>query len=70
MKISASTLNKKINVFLSQLEAPDQHVILYPSDMDVERAKTVAKAKGWKGAARDVLMPCYSLADVVVRRLA
>jgi len=70
MKISAVTLNKKINGFLSQLEATDQYVILYPSDIDPERAKTVAKAKGWKGSSRDVLMPCYSLNDVVLRRLA
>ena len=70
MKISASTLNRKINSFLAQLQVDDQHAILYPSDMDLERAKTVAKAQGWKAASCDVFMPCYSLDRVVVRRLA
>ena len=69
MKISASTLNRKINGFLSQLEIQDHHVILHPSEMDQERAVTIAKAKGWKKCPKDVFMPCYSLDSVIVRRL-
>jgi len=70
MKISASTLNKKINSFLAQLNADDLHVILYPSDMELERVKNIATTKGWKGSHKDMFFACHSLSEVVVRRLA
>lgn len=70
MRISTATLNRKINSFLDQLQSDDAWVALYPHDMDLERAKTVALAMGWKGSSKDILYPCFSLEQVVVRRLA
>jgi hypothetical protein len=45
-------------------------VVLYPHDMSQDRAKTIATAMGWKGAAKDVFYSCFSLGNVVVRRLS
>jgi len=70
MRISSTSLNRKINSFLDQLQSVDLYVILHPYEMDAEQAKTIAKAKGWSGAAKDVLMPCFSLNEVIVRRLS
>jgi hypothetical protein len=70
MRISPSALNRKINSFIDQLRSVDLYVILHPCEMDPDEARTIAMAKGWNGAAKDVLMPCYSLNEVVVRRLA
>lgn len=70
MRISPAVLSRKINSFLDQLHVDEQYVVLYPFEMDVERAITIAKAKGWKQGSKDILHPCFSLSDVVVRRLA
>lgn len=70
MRISTTTLNRKIASFMDQLQSDDCWVALYPQDMPEERASVIAKKLGWKGGGKDVLYPCYSLDSVVVRRLA
>jgi|LakMenEpi03Aug12_release.lakeMendotaPanAssembly.Ray.scaffolds.fasta_scaffold15847_6 hypothetical protein len=70
MRISTATLNRKIASFMDQLQSDDAWVVLYPHDMSQDRAKTIATAMGWKGAAKDVFYPCFSLGNVVVRRLS
>jgi hypothetical protein len=70
MRISPATLNRKIASFMDQLQSDDVWVVLYPYDMSQDRAKTIATAMGWKGGAKDVLYPCFSLGNVAVRRLS
>lgn len=70
MRISASTLNRKIAGFIDQLQTEDQWIALYPDDMPLERATAIAQKLGWKEGPRNLMVPCYSLANVVVRRLA
>ena len=70
MRISATTLNRKIASFMDQLQADDVYVVLYPHDMSQDRAKTIATSMGWKNGPKDILYPCFSLESVTVRRLA
>ena len=69
MRISPATLNRKIESFINQLQSDDSWVVLYPHDMSQDRAKIIATAMGWKGGAKDIFYPCFSLANVAVRRL-